>query len=176
MRPIYSAALCVALGLLITPALISAKEDVIVNQPEPDAEIAPFVTDARSDAATSTSNIVKLIRNKIKYVFIIFQENRSFDSQYGSFPGADGLFSQSEKDTPGFKQFILNTDGTYSTITPFRLDQEWLPWDLDDVSHAHSAMVEKMNIVSGTPRMDQFALVQEGLEFTGQTPTLTAKQ
>jgi hypothetical protein len=37
-------------------------------------------------------------------------------------------------------------------------------------------MVEKMNIVSGTPRMDQFALVQEGLEFTGQTPTLTAKQ
>jgi phospholipase C len=176
MRPIYLAVLSAALGFSFTPALISGKEAVVVNQPDPDAEIAPYVTDAKSDAATNTSTIIQLIQQKVKYVFVIFQENRSFDEEYGTLPGAYGLFSQPEKDTPGFTQYILNTDGSYSTITPFRLDQEWLPWDLDDVSHAHSAMVEKMNIVNGTPLMDQFALVQEGLEFTGQTPTLKAVQ
>jgi phospholipase C len=176
MRPTHLAVLSAALGLSFTPALISAKEAVVINQPDPDAEIAPYVTDAKSDAATYTSNVVKLLQQKVKYVFIIFQENRSFDEEYGTFPASNGLFSQPEKDTPGFKQYLLNTDGSYSEITPFRLDQEWLPWDLDDVSHAHAAMVEKMNIVSGTPLMDQFALVQESLEFTGQTPTLTAVQ
>ena len=180
MRPIYSVGLCAALGFLLTPALISAKEPVVVNQPAPDAEIATYVTDAKTDTATgdttTNSSVIDLIRKKVKYVFIIFQENRSFDEEYGTFPGANGLFSQPEQDTPGFAQYLLNTDGSYSLIKPFRLDQEWLPWDLDDVSHAHSAMVDKMNIVNGKPQMDQFALVQEELEFTGQTPTLLAKQ
>jgi phospholipase C len=175
MRPIDLAVLSAALGLLFTPALISAKEAVVVNQPAPNAEIAPYVTDAKTDTTTSSA-IIKLIQQNIKYVFVIFQENRSFDEEYGTFPGAYGLFSQPEQDTPGFTQSILNTDGTYSTITPFRLDQDWLPWDLDDVSHAHSAMVDKMNIVNGTPQMNEFALVQEELEFTGQTPTLKAVQ
>jgi len=31
------------------------------------------------------------LTNKIKYVIIIYPENRSFDSLYGSFPGANGL-------------------------------------------------------------------------------------
>jgi phospholipase C len=175
MRPIYLAVLSAALGLSFTPALISANEAVVVNQPAPNAEIAPYVTDAKTDTTTNSA-IIKLIQKNIKYVFVIFQENRSFDEEYGTFPGAYGLFSQPEQDTPGFTQSILNTDGTYSTITPFRLDQDWLPWDLDDVSHAHSAMVDKMNIVNGTPQMNEFALVQEELEFTGQTPTLKAVQ
>jgi phospholipase C len=175
MRPIYLAVLSAALGLSFTPALISANEAVVVNQPAPNAEIAPYVTDAKTDTTTS-SGIIKLIQKNIKYVFVIFQENRSFDEEYGTFPGANGLFSQPEQDTPGFTQDILNIDGTYTTITPFRLDQDWLPWDLDDVSHAHSAMVDKMNIVNGTPQMNEFALVQEELEFTGQTPTLKAVQ
>jgi len=175
MRRIYLAGLYAALGLLLRPALISAKEAVVVNQPEPNEEIAPYVS-AESDTGCDTAIVAQLIRQKIKYVFVIFQENRSFDSEYGSFPGANGLFSQPEKETPGFKQYILNMDGTYSEITPFRLGQEWLPWDLEDVNHAHNAMVNKMNIMNGVPRMDQFALVEESLYFTAQTPTLPAKQ
>jgi len=176
MRPIQLARLCVALGLGLGPALISFGEPVVENQPDPNSEIAPYVKDAQTDTASASSAIVKLLRQKIKYVFVIFQENRSFDEQYGTFPGAHGLFSQPEDKTPGFSQYIQNVDGTYSKITPFRLDQGWLPWDLDDVSHAHSAMVEKMNIDNGKASMDEFALVQEDLEFTGQYPTLTAKQ
>jgi phospholipase C len=176
MRPTQLARFCVALGLGFGPALISSGEPVVENQPDPDSEIAPYVTDAKTDTATRVPEIVKLLRDKVKYIFVIFQENRSFDEEYGTFPGAHGLFSQSEKKTPGFTQFIMNTDGTLSTIQPFRLDQEWLPWDLDDVSHAHDAMVEKMNIVNGKPTMDKFALVEESLHYNAQFPTLAAKQ
>ena len=44
---------------------------------------------------------------KIKYVFVIFNENSSFDHEYGTFPGVNGLYSdgknpRSAADTPGF--------------------------------------------------------------------------
>jgi phospholipase C len=176
MRPTQLVRWCVALGLGFGPALICSGQPVVENQPDPDSEIVPYVTDSKTDSATRVPEIVKLLRDKVKYIFVIFQENRSFDEEYGTFPGANGLFSQSEKKTPGFTQFIMNTDGTLSTIQPFRLDQEWLPWDLDDVSHAHNAMVEKMNIVNGKPTMDKFALVEESLHYDAQFPTLAAKQ
>jgi phospholipase C len=175
MRPIQIIHLCTTLGLSLAPALTIA-EPVVVNQPEASSEISPYLTDATTDTAPQTSKIVKLLREKVKYVFVIFQENRSFDEEYGTLPGTRGLFSQPEKDTPGFEQYVENTDGTYSLIKPFRIGQEYGAWDLDDVSHAHNAMVDKMNIVKGKPLMDQFALVEEGLHFTGQTPTLQAKQ
>ena len=36
------------------------------------------------------------LTNKIKYVIIIYPENRSFDSLYGKFPGANGLQNASD--------------------------------------------------------------------------------
>jgi phospholipase C len=161
------------LGLCLASPIIHAEESLVQPQPDPNAEIAPYVTEEQPGGA---SEITGLLRQKIKYVFVIFQENRSFDSYFGTFPGARGLFSQPEKDTPGFQQYILNTDGTYSQITPFRIGQDYGAWDLDDVSHAHNPMVEKMDIVNGNPLMDQFALVEEGLHFNAQFPTLAAKQ
>ena len=56
-----------------------------------------------------------LLREKIKYVFVLFQENRSFDGYFGTFPGANGLFSRPPCKTPGFVQRIVNTDGTVGT-------------------------------------------------------------
>ena len=37
-----------------------------------------------------------LIKKKIKYVFVIFNENNSFDHEYGTFPGVNGLFSDGQ--------------------------------------------------------------------------------
>ena len=37
---------------------------------------------------------VQLLRQKVKYVFVMFQEN-SFDHYFGTFPGANGIFSTS---------------------------------------------------------------------------------
>ena len=168
---------CTTLGFCLASPIIHGQEESLVQTgPNPNAEIAPYVTDAGQEQLGSASEIRGLLRQNIKYVFVIFQENRSFDSYFGTFPGARGLFSQPEKETPGFQQYILNTDGTYSQISPFRLGQEYGPWDLDDVSHAHNPMVEKMDIVNGKPLMDQFALIEEGLHFDTQFPTLAAKQ
>ena len=177
MRPNHIIRVCITLGFCLASPIIHAQEESLVQTaPNPNAEIAPYVTDAHQEQLGSASEIRMLLRQKIKYVFVIFQENRSFDSYFGTFPGARGLFSQPEKDTPGFHQYILNTDGTYSQISPFRLGQEYGAWDLDDVSHAHNPMVEKMDIVNGKPLMDQFALIEEGLHFDTQFPTLAAKQ
>ena len=45
-----------------------------------------------------TAEKIELLRHKVKYVFVIFAENRSFDSYFGTFPGVNGLFSA----PPGF--------------------------------------------------------------------------
>jgi phospholipase C len=34
-----------------------------------------------------------LIRERVHYVFVIYQENRSFDHYFGTFPGANGIYS-----------------------------------------------------------------------------------
>ena len=177
MRPIYIACLSLALGLFLTPALTFATEEPLVEpQPDPDSEIAPHVTDAKTDAAADVSEIVKLLQEKVNYVFVIFQENRAFDQMFGTFPGANGLFSQSEQKTPGFTQYIQDTDGNFITIQPFRIGQAEDAWDIDDMSHSHTPLLEKMKVVNGKAAMDNFGLVEEGLHYTGAFPTKQAKQ
>ncbi len=36
---------------------------------------------------------IALLRQKVKYVFVLFQENRSYDHYFGTYPGANGLFT-----------------------------------------------------------------------------------
>ena len=48
----------------------------------------------KAEPNLSYSQLLALVQGKIKYVFVIYQENRSFDSYFGTFPGANGLFSQ----------------------------------------------------------------------------------
>jgi phospholipase C len=124
--------------------------------------------------------MVRLLREKVKYVFVLFQENRSFDSYFGTFPGAEGLFTHPPEETPGFYQAIQNIDGTYSVIHPFRMDPKDYPSDTDDVDHSHPLLVAKMNFQSGVPLMDQYAIVEER-KFSPPTnpptnPSLKAKQ
>jgi phospholipase C len=47
----------------------------------------PAAASARASAAASTPQGV----HKIKHVIVIMQENRSFDTYFGTFPGADGI-------------------------------------------------------------------------------------
>ena len=49
---------------------------------------------AQTPAPTLTlAQKIALLRQKVKYVFVIFHENGSFDHYFGTFPGANGLFS-----------------------------------------------------------------------------------
>ncbi|HET7440679.1 MAG TPA: alkaline phosphatase family protein, partial [Terriglobales bacterium] len=123
------------------------------------------------------AQLASLLRRKIKYLFVIYQENRSFDSYFGTFPGADGLFSRPQAQTPGFSQPLLDTHGSTVSIQPFRIGPEQFAADTDDVDHSHPMLVAKMNIVSGVPRMDRFALSEERKRLKpGENPSLAAKQ
>jgi len=113
------------------------------------------------EPAMSEAQEIALLRKHVKYVFVLFQENRSFDSYYGTFPGANGLFSQPAAQTPGFTQPLQNADGSMTTISPFRVDPSWYAADLDDVNHAHVSMDKKMDVTGGAAKMDHFALVEE---------------
>jgi len=137
-----------------------------------------------------------LLRRHIKYVFVLFQENRSFDFYFGTFPGAKGLFSQPAAETPGFTQPIVNTDGTVSLISPFKIPQSvtdingntvlLYPEDTDSVNHGHAAIDEKLDLnASNAAQNDRYAFIEEGLKgtssadgttYSGPAPTLAQKQ
>ncbi|NNM67310.1 MAG: phosphoesterase [Spirochaetales bacterium] len=123
-----------------------------------------------------TERTLALLRQHVRYVFVLYQENRSFDSYFGTFPGADGLFSKPTQQTPGFRQTIINTDGSASTIEPFRIGPQEYASDTDDVDHSHALLAEKMDVQNGHAQMDRFALTEEKKYAHGRKPTLLAKQ
>ncbi len=139
----------------------------------------------RPEPVLSHDELVALIQKNIKYVFVLYQENRSFDSYFGTFPGANGLFSQPAAQTPGFVQKIVNTDGSSSTVTPFRIGPKepncglvatCYAADTDDIDHSHARTVAKMDVVSGVAQMDQFAVTEELKRSPTGNPSLQAKQ
>jgi len=143
-----------------------------------DIEINRFLIPQSSEPALSVDREVQLLREKIKFVFVIYQENRSFDSYFGTFPGADGLFSRPALQQPGFYQPLLDTDGQVALVQPFRIGPEQSAADTDDVDHSHTRIVAKMDITNGQALMDRFAFVEEQ-KYTsppGSEPTLRAKQ
>jgi phospholipase C len=124
----------------------------------------------------SPEELVSLIQQKIKYVFVLYQENRSFDSYFGTFPGANGLFSQAASQTPGFVQTLVNTDGSKGTISPFRIGPTEYAADTDDIDHSHPRTVAKMDVQNGAALMDMFAVTEELKYSSKGNPSLEAKQ
>jgi phospholipase C len=120
--------------------------------------------------------IVQQVRGKIRYIFVLYQENRSFDSYFGTFPGAEGIFSRPPKQTPGFYQPLAGRDGSMSIIHPFRIGPHEQAADTDDVDHSHPAIVAKEDIQNGIARMDRFALIEERHHTILGNPSTRAKQ
>jgi phospholipase C len=170
------ARLAVAASLPVgTTGTVRAQE--VVPQPAPTTAIQPYMSSPAPASPLSRAQEVALLRQKIKYVFVIFQENRSFDSYFGTFPGARGFFSQPPSETPGYTQPLMNVDGTMTTIQPFRIGPAQFAADTDDVDHSFARMAAKMDIQKGIPLMDRFALMEE-MKWVpaGQKPSLKAKQ
>lgn len=160
----------------LAPVTGSPADAVDYHAAAPGADIAPSVVPAAKEPKLAPEALWRLLRQHVKYVFVIYQENRSFDSYFGTFPGADGLFSRPAARTPGFNQALLNTDGTSTTIHPFRIGPAQYAADTDDIDHSHSRIVAKMHVVGGTPRMDRFAAVEERKYTPFGRPSLEAKQ
>jgi len=160
------------------------------------AVVSAQVIDAASEPAISAKEKLQLIRRHIKYVFVLFQENRSFDFYFGSYPGADGLYAgpngpYAPGKVAGFTQTIVNTDGTLGTVTPFKIPATvtdatgktvpLYPADIASVNHSHVATVSKIALnADGVAENSAYALTEEGVTLVGgklsNVPTLERKQ
>src|ERR1700690_2489694 len=86
---------------LVNQLGFSAAFAASLANPEPTLTLATSTgtagsTYARDPAAQTPLTLqqkIALLRQKVKYVFVIFQENRSFEHYFGTYPGANGLFS-----------------------------------------------------------------------------------
>ncbi len=164
-----------AAGLLLQPFAWSAARaadrprPIVTGQPEPNGDVAPFYSDPAAEQRPSNEELIELLRKRVKYVFVLFQENRSFDHYFGTFRGANGLFSDgTQPRVPAANtQTILNTDGSTGTIQPFRIGTEQNAADLDDIDHGHPRMAAKMHLVGGVPAMDRFAINEQAKYFAG---------
>ena len=185
----------VAAGMILQPVLAArALAQGVLGTPSPVAILAPgatpdiqaYVNDPTLDPQLSQQELINLLRHRVKYVFVLFQENRSFDSYFGTYRGANGLFSSGgsapqarpASQTPGFTQTFLDLNGAPLTIQPFRIGPNQHSADLDDVDHSHTRMAAKMDLPNGTgtPLMDQFAAVEEAKYNVSGATTLKGKQ
>jgi phospholipase C len=174
--PIIRAGLLVSLGLLLAARQTKQAPNLNIGPGANQQVIQKYKVPSAQEPHLSAEQMTKLLRKKIKYVFVLYQENRSFDSYFGTYPGADGIFSRKPQETPGFTQPITNTDGTSGTIQPFRIGPKEYAADTDDIDHSHSMIVAKMDIQHGQPQMDRFALTEERKYATTGNPSLLAKQ
>ncbi len=78
--------------------------------PAPTAGVSGSSSVNSAQAATDLA----LARQKIKHIVIIMQENRSFDSYFGTYPGADGIPTQNGKFT-----VCVNDPKTGACVAPF---------------------------------------------------------
>jgi phospholipase C len=200
---------CTALtmaALIAQPVAMNAENPAFAG-PEGQKHIVEIAPRSGDEVARHTLRVEKapnltqaqklaLLQKRIKYVFVLFQENRSFDFYFGTYPGANGLFSQSAAETPGFTQPIVNIDGTVGAISPFKIPQSvtdvngktvpLYPEDTDSVNHGHAAIDAKLDLnANNVAQNDRYAFTEEGLSgtlsadgktYTGPAPTLAQKQ
>jgi len=171
--------------------VLAASTPPIESAPPSSAIVRKYASDLARDPKLTNAKKIDLLRNKIKYVFVLFQENRSFDFYFATYPGANGLFWAPAGQTPGnqlqsFTQPIENTDGTIGTISPFRIPftlngVNVYPQDTDSVNHGHTAIDTKLDFDEyHFSHNDRFALVEEGygngIANPSAPPTLAQKQ
>ncbi len=152
---------------------------VTAQPPSRDRLVPRYFVDPARRPSLPRSAMAALMRKRIKYVFVIFNENQSFDHEYGTFPGANGLYadprgSRDAAHTPGFVQsYVDSSTGAVPSVRPFRLGPAENATVMDSVDHSHAGLAHKLDVVDGTARMDGFAQV----EFSGKSgPAKTPEQ
>jgi phospholipase C len=179
-----SSAILLALAVL-QPSNVFAQEADVKIAPKSSTIVSKYATDLNKEPSLSTAEKLALLRKKVKYVFVLFQENRSFDFYFGTFPGAHGLFSQSAANTPGFTQKLVDTQGNVGTISPFLIPQtvkaangstvQIYPADTASVDHSHAGIVNSSHFVNGASLNDRFALDEEGLTTNANGQVVSTK-
>ena len=193
-----SCAALAALGMVQSPVAM-AQGATVETAPPSSPMVMQHAYNAGDEPHLSAAAKLALLRQRVKYVFVLFQENISFDQHFGTFPGANGLFSKPASATPGFVQPLVDTDGFVGTISPFLIPQTVVdvngktvpiyPADTDSVDHSHTGIDNSLDVdANNVARNDRYALNEEGLttdasgaivsRTTGKptAPTLVQKQ
>lgn len=149
------------MNTLVAPVVMAQS---VTLQPFPTADVsAAGLNDPAMDPALSKLQMIKLLQNKIKYVFVIFNENHSFDNEYGTLPGVNGLYANADgtarpaSSTPGFTQTYTDVNGNQVTVQPFLIGAAQNSSSVDSVDHSHTGLATKIDVVNGTAQMDKFA-------------------
>jgi phospholipase C len=106
---------------------------------------------AATDARTQPT--IAQVRVRIRHVFVIYQENHSFDNYFGTYPGADNLATASAR-RHGFREY--DSIGK-RWITPFRITDP----DIESPSQARRALEAEMD----GGKMDAFVSSQEEISL-----------
>jgi phospholipase C len=152
---------------LVAPVALAETSPIVTVQPGEPPEVGPYIAKANSPLFTQsgwTAAEITALRNDIKYVFVIFNENRSFDHEYGTFPGANGIYSdngvkRSAANTPGFTQTYTDLNGKTQTVTPFLLGPKQNSTFHDSTDHSHTGLATKIDVnpSTGVAAMDKFS-------------------
>jgi phospholipase C len=171
--------------LVLGSAMLCAGQGVVaraVIAPPSSQTVKRFTLPAASEPALSREAKLKLLRDKVKYVFVLFQENRSFDFYFSTYPGADGLYSPKGSEPAGFRQPIVNLDGSIGTISPFKIPFSVVnaagkpvplyPSDIASVNHSHVGIAHKLDVdANGIALNDRYALTEEGVTLVNGKPS-----
>jgi phospholipase C len=173
-----------ALLVLVAPACCGAQTSPAQTHiaPPSSAAVQRFTIPAAREPVLAHDAKLKLLREKVKYVFVLFQENRSFDFYFSTYPGAEGLYSHPAASIAGFTQPIVNLDGTVGSISPFKIPFSVVdangktvplyPSDIASVNHTHVGIAHKLDIdATGVARNDRYALTEEGVTLENGKPS-----
>jgi phospholipase C len=148
----------------------------VTAQPNIGPDIEKYFNDPSREPKLSQREVTELLQERIKYVFVIFNENHSFDNEYGTFPGVNGLYSDGQKpraarDTPGFNQTYTDNNGLTVFVQPFRIGLDQNSTVVDSVDHSHTGLATKINVVNDVAQMDKFAYDEYTRFATNATTT-----
>jgi phospholipase C len=170
-----SCAFMVTVGTMQPYALMAAEPGLKIA-PKSSQFVAAHEVPAAMEPNLSPKAKIALLQQKIKYVFVLFQENRSFDLYFGTYPGANGLFPAGNQ--PGLVQPIVDTSNNLTTATTFKIPTSVTnvngqtvpvyPADLESQDHSHSGIVNDIDYQNGYTLNDRFALDAEGLTTNAQ--------
>jgi len=187
-----AATVCVAQQQAASPEVNAAPEikaapPEVTIAPKSSAIVSAQIIDPAKEPVISQAEKLKLIQSKIKYVFVLFQENRSFDFYFAGYPGADGLYAgpngpYSNVQPAGFTQLLVNTDGSIGIVTPFRIPTTIVdakgttvplyPADIASVNHSHTAIARKIALdANGVAQNSEYALTEEGVSMIHGEPS-----
>lgn len=143
------------LPLACSLALPASARAQAVRHARPARHAAPAPADPQAQ-------LIANLRARVRHVFVIYQENRSFDSYFGDFPGVDNLASPEARGY-GFREW----DSIGKTwVTPFLLNAP----DTDDADHSRLALLDKVD----HGKMDRFVAFEE--ENPMATPQLARQK